>query len=64
MTGLRAAIDALQAEEIGAAPDVELEAAFTELLRAMHALEAERLRRLAEIHRRQTHRRDGYLSTA
>src|SRR6266550_5442939 len=28
------------------------------------ALEAERLRRLAEIHRRQSHRREGYLTTA
>jgi hypothetical protein len=37
---------------------------FAELQRAGQALEAERLRRLSEIHRRQSHRREGYLSTA
>jgi hypothetical protein len=61
---LRSAIEALQAEDVRAVPDLQLEADFGELQRAAQALEAERLRRLSEIHRRQSHRREGYLSTA
>jgi hypothetical protein len=64
MSELRSAIEALQAEDVGALSDEQLEGDFAELQRAGQALEAERLRRLSEIHRRQTHRREGYLSTA
>jgi hypothetical protein len=61
---LRSAIEALAAEDIGAVSHEQLEADFSELQRAGQALEAERLRRLSEIHRRQSHRREGYLTTA
>src|SRR6266540_4391613 len=64
MSELRSAIEVLQAEDVGAVSDEQLEADFTELERAARTLEAERLRRLAEIHRRQSHRREGYLSTS
>jgi hypothetical protein len=61
---LRSALEALRAEDLDAASDQQLEADFAELQQVMHGLEAERLRRLAQIHRRQSHRRDGYLSTS
>src|SRR6266540_5879186 len=64
MSKLRSAVEALQAEDVGVVSDGQLEADFTELERAARTLEAERLRRLSEIHRRQSHRREGYLSTA
>jgi hypothetical protein len=64
MSSLRSALEELRAEDLRATPDEALEADFSELQRAAAALESERLRRLAEIHRRQSHRRDGYLSTA
>jgi hypothetical protein len=64
MSKLRSAIEALQAEDVRVVTDEQLEADFTELERAARTLEAERLRRLSEIHRRQSHRREGYLSTA
>ena len=64
MSELRSAIETLQAEDVRASSDEQLVADFAEIQRAAQALEAERLRRLAEIHRRQCHRRDGYLSTA
>jgi uncharacterized protein DUF222/HNH endonuclease len=64
MSELRSAIDALAAEDLAAVSDEQLEADFSELQRAGQALEAERLRRLSEIHRRQSHRREGYLTTA
>src|SRR5206468_12867358 len=64
MSELRSAIDALQAEDLHALSDDQLEADFAELQRATQALEAERLRRLCEIHRRQSHQREGYPSTA
>src|SRR5207302_9089149 len=64
MSEIRSGIEALQAEVLGIVPDDQLEAEFAELQRAGQALEAERLRRLSEIHRRQSHRREGYLSTA
>ena len=64
MSELRSAIESFQAEDPRAASDEQLEADFTELQQACQALEAERLRRLSEIHRRQSHRRDGYLTTA
>jgi len=64
MSELRSAIEALQAEDISMVSDEQLEADFAELQRGGQTLEGERLRRLSEIHRRQSHRRDGYLSTA
>jgi hypothetical protein len=64
VTELRSAIEALAVEELRAVSDEQLEADFSELQRAGQALEAERLRRLSEIHRRQSHRREGYLTTA
>jgi len=45
-------------------PDARLEQDFAELQRAVELLEAERLRRLAEIDRRGLHERDGFLSAA
>src|SRR5207247_4892881 len=63
MSELRSAIEALQAEDVRVVSDEQLETDFAELQRAAQALEAERLRRLSEIHRRQSHRREGYLST-
>ena len=64
MSELRSAIEALQNEDVRAVSDEQLETDFAELQRAAQALDAERLRRLSEIHRRQSHRREGYLSTA
>jgi Domain of unknown function (DUF222) len=64
MGELRSAIEALQAEDLHRVSDEQLETDFAELQRAAQALESERMRRLSEIHRRQSHRRDGYLSTA
>jgi len=61
---LRSALEAFRAEDLHDVPDERLEADFGELQRAAQVLEAERLRRLAEIHRRQSHRRSGHLSTA
>jgi hypothetical protein len=45
-------------------PDARVEEDFAELQRAVELLEAERLRRLAEIDRRGLHQRDGFLSAA
>ncbi len=64
MSELRSAIEALQGEDLESVSDERLETDFGDIQRATQALESERLRRLAEIHRRQSHRRDGYLSTA
>src|SRR2546422_361830 len=64
MSELRSVIESLQNEDVRAVPDEQLEIDFAELQRAAQALDAERLRRLSEIHRRQSHRREGYLSTA
>jgi hypothetical protein len=64
MSELRSALEALQAEDLATVPDDRLQVDFDELQSAAQSIEAERLRRLAEIHRRQTHRKHGYLSTA
>jgi hypothetical protein len=45
-------------------PDARLEEDFAELQRAADLIDAERLRRLAEIDRRASYRRDGHLSAA
>jgi hypothetical protein len=57
-------MDELEAEDLDRLSDEALEADFAELERARRALEAERLRRLAQIHRRETWRRDGFLTTS
>jgi Domain of unknown function (DUF222) len=61
---LRAALALLRSEAPAELADARLEEQFAELQRASELLEAERLRLLAEIDRRQTFERDGYLSTA
>jgi hypothetical protein len=64
MSELRSAVEALQAEILAELPDARIEEDFTELQRAAELIDAERLRRLAEIDRRATFRRDGHLSSA
>jgi hypothetical protein len=59
---LRSALDELQAEDLGWLADEQLEEDFGELQRASQVLEAERLRRLAEVQRRASFERNGYLS--
>ena len=51
-------------ETLAELPDSRLEEDFAELQRASELVDAERLRRLAEIDRRATYRRDGHLSAA
>lgn len=64
MSELRSTIDSLRAEILSDLPDARIEEDFDELHRAVEQLEAERLRRLAEIDRRRTFERDGHLSVA
>jgi hypothetical protein len=64
MSAIRSALEELQAQDLRHAADEELHADLEELHRAAQALEAERLRRVAEVDRRQSCRREGYLSTA
>ncbi len=61
---LRSVVDALRAETLPELPDARIEEEFTELQRSLELLEAERLRRLAEIDRRRLFERDGHLSAA
>jgi hypothetical protein len=61
---LRSAIEGFRAETLAGLPDARIEEDFAELQRAMELLEAERLRRLAEIDRRGLYERDGHLSAA
>jgi hypothetical protein len=60
---LRSAIEGLRAETLPELPDARIEEDFAELQRALELLDAERLRRLAEIDRRRLFERDGHLST-
>ena len=64
MSELRSVVEAFRCEALADLPDVRLEEDFAELQRAVELLEAERLRRLAEIDRRGLHERDGFLSAA
>jgi hypothetical protein len=64
MSELRSAIEELRSEVLAELPDARIEEDFAELQRAADLLEIERLRRLAEIDRRATFRRDGHLSAA
>ncbi|HSL11220.1 MAG TPA: DUF222 domain-containing protein [Actinomycetota bacterium] len=57
-------VDGLRGENLSEVGDVRLVDGFTALQRAMHDLELERLRRLAEIERRGIYARDGHLSAA
>lgn len=61
---LRSVVEALRAETLTALPDARIEEDFAELHEAVERLEAERLRRLAEIDRRRLFERDGHLSSA
>jgi hypothetical protein len=61
---LRSGIEGLRAEALPELPDARIEEDFAELHRAGELLEAERLRRLAEIDRRGLFERDGHLSAA
>ena len=63
MSGLRSAIDEVRGCDIERLGDAALEEDFAEIHRAVEALEAERLRRLAAIDRRRTWAGSGHLST-
>ena len=63
MSELRSAIDEYRSEALGELPDSRADEDFAELQRAIQALEAERVRRLADLDRRGCYRRDGHLST-
>jgi hypothetical protein len=64
VSGLRSVVDELRAETLAELPDALVEEDFVELQRACEQLEAERLRRLAELDRRRLFERDGHLSAA
>jgi hypothetical protein len=59
---LRSALDELGAEDLRFASDEAIEDDVIEIERASRALEAERLRRIAELDARGSFARDGYLS--
>jgi len=61
---LRSAVDELLGEDPSRLAEEALESDFVELQRTTEVLNAERLRWLAEIDRRQPYRREGFLSTA
>jgi len=61
---LRSVLEELRSETLAELPDALVEEDFSELHRAVELLEAERLRRLAEIDRRRLFERDGHLSAA
>jgi hypothetical protein len=61
---IRSTIGELRKESLPELPDARLEDDFAELHRAVELLDAERLRRLAEIDRRRLFERDGHLSAA
>src|SRR5436189_5805247 len=62
MSSIRSSLDELRSDDLRSLGDEELEDDLLELERAANVLLAERLRRLAEIERRRTYLRDGYLS--
>jgi len=64
MSELRSVVESLRSESLPELPDALLEEDFAELHRAVEQLEVERLRRLAELDRRQLFQRDGHLSAA
>jgi hypothetical protein len=64
MSGLRSIVEELRSASLPELPDALIEEDFEELHLAVELLEAERLRRLAEIDRRRLYERDGHLSAA
>jgi hypothetical protein len=62
MGSIRSVLDEMKAQDLRFAGDEELEDDLLELERSANVLLAERLRRLAEIERRRTYLRDGFLS--
>lgn len=62
MSTLRSALEELRGEDLAAVGDEELVVDLDELERASRAIEAERSRRLAELERRGSFARDGFLS--
>jgi hypothetical protein len=64
MSELRSTIEGLRLETLAEVPDARLEDDLAELQLVSELIDAERLRRLAEIDRRATYRRDGHLSAA
>ena len=64
MSELRSAIEVLRRDVLSELPDARIEEDFAELHHVVEQLEAERLRRLAEIERRRCFERDGQLSAA
>jgi hypothetical protein len=64
MSELRSVIEQLRAESLAEQPDARIEEDLVELHRVGEQLEAERLRRLAELDRRRIHEPDGHLSAA
>jgi hypothetical protein len=62
MSGILSALEEVQAEDLWAVSSEQLEADLVELERAARVLQAERLRRIAEVDRRREYQRDGYLS--
>src|SRR5438105_13511942 len=63
MSSLRSALEELGAEDLRHRSDEELEEDYSELERGARALHAEQSRRLPEIQRGQTWRREGFVST-
>ena len=64
MSELRSVVEDLRSESLPELPDARIEEDFAELHLAVEQLDAERLRRLAEIDRRRLYERDGHLSSA
>jgi hypothetical protein len=64
MSGLRSYLDELQGDDLVAVHDDQLHADVLELANGEEQMRAERLRRLAEIDRRNSVDDEGYLSTA
>ena len=62
MSELRSVVAALRSESLADLPDARAEEDFLELHAAIEQLEAERLRRLADLGRRQVFAPDGFLS--
>ncbi|MEX0754145.1 MAG: DUF222 domain-containing protein [Actinomycetota bacterium] len=63
MSELLSAVEELRGKVLSELPDAVIEEDFAELQRTVELLEAERLRRLAEIDRRHLYERDGHLSS-
>jgi hypothetical protein len=64
MSELRSFVDQLRSEALADLPSARIEDDYAELHRASELLEAERLRRLAQLDRRGVGKREGHLSTA